>query len=292
LSGKYLTNGRLIINIFHGIPIKQVALVNLNQKIKKSYLHTVHYNRKIKRLKRKFSNQIFLCATSELTQQLFSRVIGVDKEKLPIVGEARNDILYSNKTNRDYLVKHISRSMQDFTTIFAYTPTWRDKQTWDTGIDFEKMNSFLLQHNCALIIKPHHMDETFSYLDKTYSNIFISNARYQEHHDIYNELVGVDVLISDYSSLIYEFLITNRPILIYTPDYQHYKKMRGFLIEFDTHIPSKRLNNHQDLVQAMLNVINGDYNKDNYNKIRNMFHKHIDSNSSKRVYDEINSRLN
>lgn len=296
LGAKYLTNGKLIINVFHGIPIKKIVIERYNHKDKKhpkslARYRIAHVNRKQKRLKRKFDRQIFLCATSELTQQLFAPCFGVDKEKLPIVGEPRNDILYSNTTNRDYLVKHISHSIQNFTTIFAYTPTWRDGEIWDTGIDFEKMNSFLLKYNCALIIRPHHFDKTFSDLDGTHSNIFISNSYSQEYNDAYNELVGVDVLISDYSSLIFEFLITNRPVLVYTPDYQHYKEMRGFLIKFDTHIPSNRLNNHQDLIQAMLNVINGDYDKNRYNKIRNMFHKYQDANSSKRVYDEINSRL-
>ena len=170
-----VSNGRLIINIFHGIPIKKIAIENWNHKIKntqKSYVRIAYLNRKRKRLKRKLNNQICLCATSELTQQLFSRCFGVDKEKLPIVGEPRNDRLYSNKTNRDYLVKHISHSIQNFTTIFAYTPTWRDKEIWDTGIDFGKMNRFLLQYNCALVIRPHHFDKTFLDLE-THTQIFL-----------------------------------------------------------------------------------------------------------------------
>ncbi len=207
------------------------------------------------------------------------------------MGEPRNDILCTKHTNRNYIIKHIDASLKEFTTIFAYTPTWRDRQIWDTGIDFEKMNSFLLQYNCALIIRYHNLDNTFSDLSDNHSNIFISNSCIQEWSDAYNELVGIDVLISDYSSLIYEFLITNRPVLIYTPDYQSYKKMRGFLVKFNTHIPSKRLNNYQDLVNAMLDVINGIYDRENYNKIKNLYHKYTDNNSSKRVYEQISSNL-
>lgn len=290
---KYLTSGTLIINVFHGIPIKNTTIEQYNHKMKntQTLFRTLSYHRKNQRCKRRLNNQILLCSTSELTQQLFSRCFGVDKDRLPIVGESRNDVLFSDKTNREHIIQNISPKMRDFTTIFAYTPTWRDEQSWDMDIDFAKMNSFLLQHNCALIVRPHHFDKTFENLDNTLSNIFISDSYHQEYNDVYDELVGVDVLISDYSSLIYEFLITNRPVLIYTPDYHNFRQMRGFLVDFDSHIPSKRLNNHQELMHAMLDVINGNYNKDKYNKIQNMFHQHIDGNSAKRVYKKINSIL-
>jgi CDP-glycerol glycerophosphotransferase (TagB/SpsB family) len=282
---KYLSYNAVIINLFHGIPTKTIGI----EGYLKSSTYPLNFKtkRKIKKLKKRYSRYVFLCATSSLTQDLFSRCFGVDKKNLPIVGEPRNDILLE-KNNRVYIEDLIGRELAGIKKIFSYMPTWRDYSDWSPDIDFSNMNNFLKLNNSILIIRPHPSDSTFKNVGE-YSNIHFSTA--SEWSDSYSELCGADCLISDYSSLIHEFIITRKPILIYTPDYAQYTKNRKLMLDFDSHIPGRRINTYQDLIKSMQDVVNESYSYKDYSNILSLYHDYTDNLSSDRVYKYINKLM-
>jgi len=248
--------------------------------------------------KKIFNRYLFLSSTSKIVQQRQALFFSTSVDKLPIVGRPILDQLFSKKTNRKYIINNIDSSLKEFDKIFAYMPglrSWRlpgknNEPPWDSEINFSRMNDFLTKNNSALIVRQHRLDEISLDLGETYSNIFLSSSYSQEATSAFDELAGVDVLISDCSSLTYEFLVTGRPILIYFPDYKENKDIVN-LEDFNSKMPSHLNKDFNELLVSMDDVIKCNYSYDKYNKILNQYHFYKDGNSSKRVYKYIEKYL-
>ena len=164
-------------------------------------------------------------------------------------------------------------------------PTWR-KYEWNHNINFNDMNNFLRSINSILYIRPHHLDSNFAKM-KHYSNIYILRYENYPSHDSHHDLLGTDILISDYSSITHDYLLTKRPILIYTPDYETYKTRSKFIVDFKEAIPSQQIFGSKKLIEEMLIANSGNYCFEKYNSILNLYHTYQDNNSSFRVYEEV-----
>lgn len=267
------------INLFHGTPLKAVGIAAVNNR--KNAFFT---NLRIKKLKRRYSKYLFLCATSSYTQQIYSKCFGVSQNKLKIIGHPRNDLISNKSTDRKFINLNAKKNLEGYKMIFSYMPTWR-KYDWDHGIKFDELNSFLVSKNSILYIRPHHLDKNFEGL-QNYSNIIIYSYDNSSIYDSHSDLLGTDVLITDYSSLIYDFLLTKRPILIYTPDYCRYEKTTKFTKNFLQNIPYPAIFNSTDLINKLESIMDNKYDYEKYIETLNLYHDFQDNNSSYRLYKE------
>ena len=100
------------------------------------------------------------------------------------------------------------------------------------------------------------MEEIMNYgLKNEYDFVELLNNKYDvtKYHDMQELLIASDILITDYSSSIFDFLITGRPAFIYAPDKQYYFRTRGSYIEMEeTPIPISQNNNQ--LIQNIQNL--------------------------------------
>jgi CDP-glycerol glycerophosphotransferase (TagB/SpsB family)/glycosyltransferase involved in cell wall biosynthesis len=119
--------------------------------------------------------------------------------------------------------------------IILYAPTWRGEQFLEPNLDMEQNKQFI-----ALL--EHHIDtEQYQVLFKPHQIVYkrlmeqgLLEATYIPATVDANELLSVtDVLISDYSSIFFDFLATRRPILFYVPDAEDYQKIRGMYFAID-----------------------------------------------------------
>ena len=279
----YFSHNAIKINLFHGTPIKAVGLKCVEKK--KGAIRKFLYERRIKRLKERYSNYIFLCGTSPYTNTLYSRCFGIKENDIKITGHPRNDLISTSPINRKFIAENLKMDVDSFTKVFTYMPTWR-KYKWKHKINFEKINNFLLSINSILYIRSHHLDSSFDNFNN-FSNIYTVRNKECNLHDSHHDLLGTDVLITDYSSLIYDFLLTRRPIIIYTPDYENYYKSSKFLVDFKSAIPAPQIYDSDKLIEEMRNAYEGNLCFEKYNNLLNLYHTQKDNKSSKRVYDEI-----
>lgn len=116
-------------------------------------------------------------------------------------------------------------------------------------------------------------------------NITIAN----DSCDIYESLVEYDALITDYSSIFFDFMLTGKPIYMAAFDLDLYlKEDRAMYYDYKDVSPSPIYLNWVDLIEDLL-VCKYDYDK--YNKILNKFHVYKDSSSSMRCFEVINGQL-
>ena len=85
-------------------------------------------------------------------------------------------------------------------------------------------------------------------IDRRYQNIFIDVSEYREVNDI---LFITDVLISDYSSLIYEYAVFEKPMLFYAFDLEDYTATRDFYEPYEKFVPGKIVTRFEDVITAL-----------------------------------------
>ena len=177
---------------------------------------------------------------------------------------------------------------------FKQTYDWNDsscKRTYGLNIltkeeELLLLDDYLCYNNLLLIIKPHPMQLNNYAKISSLSNIkFITNEILKEKGiQLYQLLENTDALITDYSSVFYDYLLTNKPIAFTIGDIGDYK--RGFIIDNPLEeMTGNKIKTLDDLKNFLYQVMN---NEDNYIKERENLKKRVfdytDNNNCKRLY--------
>ncbi|MDD6394779.1 MAG: CDP-glycerol glycerophosphotransferase family protein, partial [Firmicutes bacterium] len=232
-SAKYLVNdvtlpfyftkkpGQIYVNTWHGIPLKTLGYDVPDGKY--SVRNTV----------RNFLQTDYIISPCRFTTKIFMdsyKLRGVYKGKITECGHPRNDLILN--TDRDYIVDKLSQRgtiIDDSKKIILYAPTWKGTDLKKAEKDIARYDEFcdyLSQHidteKYQILIKPH--PAVYGRLSKEE----MSSGKYISQCIHTDELLSItDVLVSDYSSLFFDFLLTDRPIIFYIPDVESYMEYRG-----------------------------------------------------------------
>lgn len=217
VGGVFLKYFITIVHLTHGSLVKNVGLLEKDI----SFFKKIYYKCFVR------TNISYSIATSEFFVDSTSKYIGIDKKNVLITGFPRNDALFLDNKKK-------------FSTIdgkkynILYAPTWRkDTETKlfpFENLDFDELNNFLELNDIVLHIRLHPVFEDI--LDKKIlsKNIKLFSSKICD--EIMDALVNFDALITDYSSIMYDFLLLDRPIIFLPYDYEEYKEKVGFAVEY------------------------------------------------------------
>lgn len=219
-------------------------------------------------------------STSKETQRQFRGAFRLPPEKVPITGYPRNDIFFAEKNP--------SKKTQ---SKILYAPTHRRagigmhiKEILPNPGEFEQLNEFVKRRNALLYFRLHYFDAQYLPSLEKYSNILMS-----EDDDIQEVLLATDILITDYSSIYFDYLLLDRPV-IFTPfDLDDYvKNDREFHFRYEEVTPGPIAKNWPEVMRCIEEEMNhpGQHRKEREN-IRGLFYQDVDGNSSKRVVEAI-----
>ena len=208
--------------------------------------------------------------------------------KILVEGLPRNDVLFDIESNKKIIKKFKSNyNIDDNTKILLYAPTFRNNKKTDCyNIDYDKLLLTLeKKYNCKwILLMRFHPNMSDVFFPNRENIINVSN-----YPNINELLIVSDMLISDYSSLIFEFSYLYKPIIMYASDIKEYEKERGFCIDI-TKVPFNIVKNNKELSDVIIN-----YNSDNYIEKLNNFFKECglneSGNSSKIVADIIINKI-
>lgn len=253
-----------IINLWHWDPIKKIWFSNkfhINSRLGNFFLDNFYYN-KIK---------------LSFTWNSFSKIHLEEafKTKHFVTWLARYDVFFDNILEIQKIPKLLN--LNKFNKILLYAPTWRDTEENISPFSFsflEKFNFYLKNKNYLLLIKWHFNSGKIKINE--FSNIRdISNIDF----DIQELLNNIDLLITDYSSIYIDFLLTNKPILFYAYDLNKYitKDREMYYNYYDIIIKSTLVENEINLLEK-INDIDSIKNTDKYiiqyKKIKDHFHRY------------------
>lgn len=281
LKGLLIGNFK-ILQTWHGTPMKKIGLFLYKEKKPwDSWLKKKFNNVYVYILKKIYKNYILLVPSKEVFKLLNK---AFESNKHFITGSPRNDVLLDKKLQNKEIKKRFKNKK-----IILYAPTFREVYNKDpfTKEELNQLEDFCLKNNYLFLIKQHYLNKFKLETNKNFKNIKDVSKKYS---DIQQILPFVDILISDYSSVIHDFSILNKPFIFYCYDYKTYSESREFMIDFYKELPGPFVYNFKELFNKLNSLEkwfkNKDYQK-KYQLFRKDNNKYLDSNSSKRVADFI-----
>lgn len=248
--------GQIFVNLWHGSGIKAHDFYNHDMDMK--------HARNIK----KFSDMIDLMCVHSLDDRFkLSAQLNFDLRKCFVTGQARLDCV---KTSHgiEKIKQLFGDKMQDYKKLIFFAPSFRANGSSHSGTIFSDnifraedynaavLDKFLQENQAALIYKLHPIEQTafsgreFHLSEDCYE---LTDQMLFEKDIRYDELLNAfDIMISDYSSIAFDFLLLNRPIVYLLPDYEEYVAERGFVFHnVDMFMPGKKAFSFMDMVEAL-----------------------------------------
>ena len=180
----------------------------------------------------------------------------IGKEDIMIEeGYPRNDDIVKHTPEKVAEIKK-SLGIPDNKKVILYAPTWRDNQhevgigyVYDSPLDFDRLRERLGDDYVVLYRAHYFIAQSLNFDD--YKDFVIDVSLYSEINDLY---IISDVLITDYSSVLFDYGILKRPILFYMYDLEYYQdELRGFYLTLDE-LPGPIVETQEDLEEKLLTL--------------------------------------
>lgn len=235
---------QVYLNTWHGTPLKTLG-IDMNGPIDQ-----------LKNIQRNFLQTDYLLSPNEFTTEKLvnsHNLDGIYTGEILEVGYPRIDLI--TKTNSKDILDKLSQYIELDTNkkVALYAPTWRGNVGKEVDIKKEVKDIIVsiknnLDSNYQLLLKVHPLLYKYFKNDKELSKIFIPDSI-----DISETLSIVDLLITDYSSVFFDFYIRNKPIILYTYDKAEYLSDRGTYLDFDE-LNTYIAENEKELKDLIANV--------------------------------------
>jgi CDP-glycerol glycerophosphotransferase len=216
---KFKGKNTLYLNTWHGTPIKKIGKDVKNS----SSTFTSKYE----------SRYDYFCVQGEYDRKVFNRAFNISEDNMILTGLPRNDVLKNYDKN---LINNLKRKL-DLPLdkkIILYAPTFREFNNYQlqTPIDWNKWND-TLSDEYLIILRAHHATVGSMNIEgmKNFINDFSSYSNL-------NDLMMIsDILISDYSSIFFDYSILDKPMFCFAYDYEDYSSKRGLYFDIRNEIP-------------------------------------------------------
>jgi CDP-glycerol glycerophosphotransferase (TagB/SpsB family) len=172
-------------------------------------------------------------------------------------GLPRNDLLSSPRRDEVRAAVRADLGIREDQKVVLYTPTWRDDLVFNkpTGQDFEfpidlEEFSARLGEDHVLLLRLHNM--VMDRLEIAEGSVVRDVCGHPDIRDLY---LAADLLVTDYSSTMFDFAITGRPVLFFTYDLDYFRdELRGFYFDLAEAAPTPLLRTSEELVSAIADV--------------------------------------
>ncbi len=273
--------GQIYVNTWHGTPIK-----SLGYDIPGSAAT-------ISNVLRNFLSTDYIISASPFLTSVYLekyKLDGVYNGKIIEEGYPRNDRLFnSNKDDVIALLESYNINIEPSKKIILFAPTWKGNDYYHPQVDVDEYINFkrtieehLNSDEYQVLLKPHQV--VYKELQKSGG---LSDSLIPAYIDT-NELLSVtDILISDYSSIFYDFLCSGKPVIFYIPDLKEYKNYRGLYMEPED-LPGPALTSLDDVIKAINNLDETINNyKSKYEAAKNFACPYDDGKVTERLIDII-----
>lgn len=225
----------------------------------------------------------YMISPSAFTTEVFQSAFKIERQRLIETGYPRNDIL-SNYQNSDLEAIKAKWNLPSNKKVILYAPTWRDNSfnlkgyTFKLKVDFKKWQK-TLGKDYVVIFKPHYLIVNDFDLESVKDFVYFVDPK----EDISSLYLIADILVTDYSSVFFDYAILRRPIYFYMYDLDSYRdELRGFYLDIYQDLPGKIIENEDSLLEK---ISQSEFDYDKLKLFNQRFNNHEDGSASKRVLD-------
>jgi CDP-glycerol glycerophosphotransferase len=278
--------GAVYLQTWHGTPLKRI-----------------HWDvlwappGRLERLSRDVERWDYLVSPNRPSTPLLRGAFRYDGEVLE-TGYPRNDVLSSPQRDEIRAAVRAELQIPADRTVVLYAPTWRDAEvfgpdelplTTEFRLPFD-VDAFTQQlgDDHVLLLRLHYM---LTSRFRAAEHAAVRDVSY--YADISRLYLAADVLVTDYSSAMFDFAVTGRPILFYTYDLDDYRdRARGFYFDFTPVAPGPLLSTTQGVLDALRDLpAVSERHRESYARFRARFCHLEDGHASERVLDRLLSDL-
>ena len=233
----------------------------------------------------------YLLSDNPFSTERFQSCFRFEKEKILEYGYPANDPMYApDREEQSAKIKEKLGIPKD-KKVILYAPTWRDDQFYEAGqygfeldLDVNRLQEEF-GDEYVLLLRLHYFIVDQLDLSK-YGDFTVDGSSYDDITDLY--LIS-DMLITDYSSVFFDYANLKRPVLYYTYDLDKYRDvLRGFYLDMEKDLPGPLLLTNDEVVDAIKNIdkIKEQY-KDRYEEFYNRFCCVDDGHAARRVVEKV-----
>lgn len=239
--------GQVVVQTWHGTPLKKIGA---------DLLGTPRANLQyIASLPHRFRQFDFVVSPNAFTTPIMRNAFRCEGEILE-AGYPRNDIFH--RPDREKIAQRVRATLgiPDGKKVVLYAPTWRDDQR-------HTQSKFKLDLQVDLTAAAESLGDDHVFLFRKHPKIldaipgagqgFVYDV--SAYPDIAELYLITDVLITDYSSVLFDYAHSGRPMLFFTYDLEHYRDtLRGFYFDFTAKAPGPLIKTSAELIHAIRNV--------------------------------------
>jgi CDP-glycerol glycerophosphotransferase (TagB/SpsB family) len=280
--------GAYHINLWHGSPLKKLDRdIHLsNSDFFKGFNgNFIKRNRIRYKMPEWFVVPDLMIATSDKVACYLKSAFGTSN--VISLGYPRNDIILNNNLDTEH-------NIDNYDKVVLYAPTFRDTNTENRELllDCKRLNDLLIKNKTIFLVKLHRHDKSIVMKDE-FSNINLLD----NDIDVYPMFKNIDLLITDYSSIFFDFLLTEKPILFYPYDKDSYlSNDRPMYDDYDSVTPGYKVLEFSELYLKLELFFNNPRSLKeggvDYNKTKDLYHKYKDAKGSERTYNYIRDKFN
>lgn len=288
-----LTGGALVINLWHGIPLKRIGADDDRfSATEKGLLSAIWWirNRLILAEWRRYRA---MPTTSPEVQERFAQAFRLPPDRTPVLGFPRNDVLLSNGEAevRAALGALCGPVLGAQTRIVAYLPTHRQEGRGRvalfplTGFDPQSLDALLVRHDAVVVYKGHFYQREQQEPGPGTRFVDLTSTL----SDVQMLLAAADVLLTDLSSCYFDFLLRDRPMVFLRGTIGDYVETeRGLYYDYESVTPGAHVGSHAEFLGALDRALTSPTDGASERRaVLHRFHTFCDNQSSARVYAHI-----
>ncbi len=189
-----------------------------------------------------------MVSPSPYCSRIFRSAFGYDGPMLEI-GYPRNDVLVRDDGDRRRQVRQ-RLGLADDDQVVLYAPTWREylgvRTSKPVYVDVERLTSAL--PDAVLLVRGH-------YNSTGQRDLFEGDERVHDvtrYPDVADLFLAADALVTDYSSVMFDFVLTDRPVVLLVPDLEQYRDVeRGFYFDIESRAPGPLVTTTDEVVEVL-----------------------------------------
>lgn len=272
VGGFFMKCRRKVIHISHGMHIKNAGLGENDL----SFVKKIYY----KLLK---TNISYTLATSEFFRDYTKKYLEVKDSQIIINGYPRYDFVIENKYTK-----------KDDITRILYAPTWRHYSDVILfpfpDFNIEELEKFCSENKIEIYIRVHPRFEDKVPQALLKSKYIVSYSSSIEP-DINNSLNKFDMLITDYSSILYDFYLLDRPVFYFDYDRETYEEKNGFAVDYDIIATGYHPKTMKEFLEFIIDGKENDSLSEKRNKINTLCNNITECNSRSLINKLISLRV-
>lgn len=298
---RYAVAGGFLVQLWHGIPLKRIGLDSPATTEVPAVPGAGVLRRLVAFFYRETARRIRLMpAASDRSRGRLESAFALDDARVVVTGEPRVDVLSAGSPDErraaaSALLENAAGSLPTGARTLLYAPTWRDgadDPAVPTAAEWVRIVTILEQQNAVLFVRSHPLGA--GAYRPPLPSMRIRKLGSSVLADVTPALPGIDVLITDYSSMAYDVGLLGMPVLYLAPDADEYARTRGFYGRYEDVAGTDAAKEWDGLLAQVESLLTDEQvfaeRSARSSTLSAQMHAHRDGRNARRVYQAIRAR--